>query len=722
MPLPRHRLPISLLAALLASAASATIDRDGDGISDLWSDRYPLAGTAAEDLDGDGATTLAEAVAGTDPRDTADRFVAEPRRDGAGNLRLHWTGVAGKRYQLRASSDLATWTELPETYLGTGAELHPILIAAGASTAGPQFWQAIVSDTDTDADGLDDWEETQLGTSPTVADTDGDELTDGWEVLHATDPLVPTAPVVTAAPASVAIVEGQTATFTVAASGDGPFGYQWLRDGTPVDEAQFLRHTTAPATLADNGATFAVRITDASGRSTLSPSARLTVAAATRRTQHHVDPVSGTDDGDGSPARPWRSLQAVVDTRVETRNWDALPYNEDRTQVAVRPGAAVQAGDTIWLHDGDHGALVIRSAYNVAPISLVAAPGAHPRFSKVQVQSAANWILRGLSVSPSYAATYSVGTIASVESHGWRGPAADIELDGLEVFSVPDESVWATAADWDTLACNGINVTGSRVRVRRCQVRHVDFAISTSGAEAMVDRNTIDGFAGDGLRGLGDESAFEYNLVKNRRNVNTNHPDGFQSWSSGPGGVGTGVVRRIVLRGNVFIAYESPALPFAGSIQGIGCFDGFYEDWIVENNLVVTDHWHGITLLGARRCRIVNNTVVDLLPGNSPTPWIMVAAHKNATASTDCVVRNNLTTRLNTAADTANRLVVDHNLVLPADLAGTFAAPPAFDYHLVPGSPAIDQGAAALAPTLDADGTPRPRGAAVDLGAYEFEP
>jgi hypothetical protein len=36
----------------------------------------------------------------------------------------------------------------------------------------------------------------------------------------------------------------------------------------------------------------------------------------------YIDPVDGSDAGDGSAAHPWRSLEAVFDAGlVETRDW-----------------------------------------------------------------------------------------------------------------------------------------------------------------------------------------------------------------------------------------------------------------------------------------------------------------------------------------------------------------------------------------------------------------
>ena len=57
---------------------------------------------------------------------------------------------------------------------------------------------------------------------------------------------------------------------------------------------------------------------------------------------------------------------------------------------------------------------------------------------------------------------------------------------------------------------------------------------------------------------------------------------------------------------------------------------------------------------------------------------------------------------------------------------GTVAAAPQFvnyagrDFHLAPGSPAIDKGSPTFAPPIDLDGNARPAGAADDIGAYEY--
>jgi Right handed beta helix region len=434
-------------------------------------------------------------------------------------------------------------------------------------------------------------------------------------------------------------------------------------------------------------------------------------------TEFWVDPVHGSPAGDGSQANPWRTLQEVVEAGlIETRDWESHPYEPGLGFVAVNPGAPVKAGDTIRLESGYHGELVLRGAYNAAPITLVAAPGAAPTLSRVELTGTQNWILRGVGISPSFATPpLSPATIVEIRSDGWWGPSWDDVVADSAIFTVDDASGW-TADDWVDAASSAVYVSGDRIEIRNNRIRNVRFGISVDGADARIADNLIDGFSADGMRGLGDGDVFEYNRVQNcyvGDPPDGNHDDGFQSWSVGPGGVGTGEVVGVVLRGNVFIDDLDPGNPLNTTMQGIGCFDGMFRNWVVEDNVVVTDHWHGISFYGMLDSRIVNNTVLDLNDTSPGPPWIMVT-DSNGTPSDNVVVRNNLATDYQISGVD---VVADHNLVIQ-DPASLFVAPP-FDVHLKAGSAAIDAGAAALAPGRDADRIPRPKGDGIDLGAYE---
>jgi hypothetical protein len=434
----------------------------------------------------------------------------------------------------------------------------------------------------------------------------------------------------------------------------------------------------------------------------------------------YVDPVSGNDTtGNGSSGSPWRTLQTVVDNKVQTRDWNMLPWNPTRVLVTVNAGAPVHAGDTIWLRTGYHGPLTIQGAYNTSNVTIAAQAGHTPRLSRVFVRAAQNWILRGLSISPSHATPAAdVGSIVDIDDDGFAGPAYDVEVSDSDIFTVADASGW-TANQWVDDAASGVDIGSARVTIRNNRVRNVRFGISVGGASARIQENLVDGFSADGLRGLGDDGLFEYNRVQNNYvedPPDPNHDDGFQSWSVGPGGVGTGEVRGVTLRGNIFVNHQDPSHPLRSSMQAIGCFDGFFVNWVVENNVIITDHWHGISFYGMRDSRIVNNTVIDLAPGAPGPPWIAVVPHQDHRPSENVVIRNNVATDYDLQG---TNVVGDHNLEFTMAQAPTFFVAPPFDMHLKPGTAAVDTGIATLAPPLDVEKVPRPQGAAYDLGAYE---
>src|SRR6266550_4480250 len=86
------------------------------------------------------------------------------------------------------------------------------------------------------------------------------------------------APSITAQPTGQTVTVGQTATFTVAATGTAPLSYQWKKNSVAIAGATSSSYTTPATTSSDNGAQFTVVVSNAAGSST-SSAATLTVSA-----------------------------------------------------------------------------------------------------------------------------------------------------------------------------------------------------------------------------------------------------------------------------------------------------------------------------------------------------------------------------------------------------------------------------------------------------------
>lgn len=405
---------------------------------------------------------------------------------------------------------------------------------------------------------------------------------------------------------------------------------------------------------------------------------------------YHLDPVNGSDRGSGAADAPWRTLEAVLASK---RTWNA--------------------GDVLLLHAGDHGNPVLRAEISGGDVTIRAAEGQKAQLGSLTIRAAAHWIISGLVISPEGVAPGKrpVQTLVTID-----GQSHDIVIRGCELYSARDSSGWKES-DWLAKSISGISSGAAHSTIEDNRLHNVRFGISLARTahDSVVARNVIEDFMSDGFRGLADDCVFEGNTAMNCYAIDNNHDDGFQSWSVDENGkVGRGVVRHVTVRGNTFISYTNPAQPYKAAMQGIGCFDGMFEDWVIENNVVVTDMWHGIALLGARNCRIENNTVAkNPINAAARTPWIVIGPHKHGTASTGNVVRNNITPTLDIPASIA---ALDHNLVT-SDYAAVFVDYTHFDLHLRPGSPAINAGSAVDAPTVDRDG--KPRVPPIDIGAYE---
>ena len=219
-----------------------------------------------------------------------------------------------------------------------------------------------------------------------------------------------------------------------------------------------------------------------------------------------------------------------------------------------------------------------------------------------------------------------------------------------------------TAAEWTRNAGDGIRVrSGKNVHLLRNRLRSVADGINVYPPATHVRTigNTIENFCMDGIRALGDFGLFENNVVRNAHVINDNHCDMLQSWSTGKDGKpGTGTITGVTIRGNQFYAHTDPKQLHLrrgrSGVQGIGMFNGRFKDFVIENNLIVADHFHGISVYNAENVRIENNTVVDFDTQFPGPPWIVVKNYGK-----ECRIANNIRMK----AGTSDKAVVQINNV-----------------------------------------------------------
>jgi len=91
------------------------------------------------------------------------------------------------------------------------------------------------------------------------------------------------APAITTQPANQRVGAGQTATFSVVATGTPPLSYQWQKGTSAIAGATSTTYTTPPTGLSDSGSTFRVVVSNSAGTAT-SAAATLTVNSVSATT------------------------------------------------------------------------------------------------------------------------------------------------------------------------------------------------------------------------------------------------------------------------------------------------------------------------------------------------------------------------------------------------------------------------------------------------------
>lgn len=417
----------------------------------------------------------------------------------------------------------------------------------------------------------------------------------------------------------------------------------------------------------------------------------ITLAPPLRAETYFVAPpgTALSNASDGSRARPWTSLP------------EALASGQ------------VTGGDELRLLPGRYGTVTIARATFSSPVTITADSAGTAHLEGLSVQRSRNLLFRDLAVWPLGPGK---GPLVTSDS---RSPG--IVFQGFDIRGRADAESYPswTKDDWLAARRGGIRIEGPENAILDSRFTGTAFAIGATGPQNRIEGNLVRGFSGDGARVLGDGSVFHNNRIEDCVQVDNNHADGFQSWSRGPDGKsGRGTVHGLRIEANVILEWANPQLsPLRCSLQGIGMFDGMYEDVLILNNLIAVSAPHGITVAGGRRVQILHNTVINNRAPHRKYPWIRLPPHKNDTPAEDGLIANNIATVLQYDRDPRFRIMASGNLTGMAP-ARIFMDPAKGDLRPRPGGPAEGRGDPAHSLPRDLFGQPRDE--KPDIGAIEY--
>lgn len=165
-----------------APVATALIDEDFDGMSDVWEKHYGAEGAVPTgDDDFDGMTALEESIAGTDPYLSTSKLNITASQYHSDAVMLTWKSKIGVIYMIEKSMTLGgVWNKVGGNIDGNGGDLLAAFDRSGGSSSYyrvkivgakefsdlPSEVESIIGINDSDGDGNNDLAEIRSGTDP----------------------------------------------------------------------------------------------------------------------------------------------------------------------------------------------------------------------------------------------------------------------------------------------------------------------------------------------------------------------------------------------------------------------------------------------------------------------------------------------------------------------------------------------------------------------------
>ncbi|HNT24312.1 MAG TPA: right-handed parallel beta-helix repeat-containing protein [Anaerolineales bacterium] len=443
-----------------------------------------------------------------------------------------------------------------------------------------------------------------------------------------------------------------------------------------------------------SSAAYATATSDAPETGVITPAAVLSPQAV----YYVAPPPQGNDANLGGIDSPWATLQHAVDS--------------------------VHPGDTILVQSGTYaGTRIERSGTQDAWITLRAAPDA-----AVLVNAPGPNNVHG--------------SIIEIETWEGDGTVSYWIIAGFEVAGAPS---WGIDSRGNEDAHNHhIHITGNVVHDNGLESGRTGiFAAFTSDVLIEGNESYHNGEHGIYVNNSSDRFTVRGNRLHDNANCGL-HLNG--DWGMG----GDGILSGGLVENNI-IYNNGAGIDGSGGGGAAINMDGV-TDSLLRNNLLYNNHATGIAVFNidgavcSQNNRLLHNTILMPADGrwgiliagaacanNEITNNIIYSDHNwrgsinlaegapQGFRSDYNVVVGRFTTDDGTVIDLASWQALGydtHSLVAaPGDL---FIDPIGYDFHLLAGSPAVDQGTAAGV-TADLDGNRRPVGNGYDIGAYEYQ-
>lgn len=317
-------------------------------------------------------------------------------------------------------------------------------VTASGSAPLTYQWQANgadISGATSDSLEVDDASLADSGTQYTVTVTNSAGSVDSSPATLTVNPVAPT---VTAAPQSTSVADGQSASFSVTAAGSAPLTYQWTRDGADISGATAATLNLPLVTLADNGARFAVRITNGAG-SVTSPEAVLTVTAVPIVPPSIVTQPQSVTVADGADATFSVVADGTAPLHYEWRK-NGVVVGSDSPTLTLVAVAFADNGATIGVTVSNASASVAMSSVALLTVTALApAITVQPQSQTVADGSTATFSVTATGSAPLSYQWKRNGTNVGTDSPVYTTPVLTLADDGASYSVVVSNAAVSTA-------------------------------------------------------------------------------------------------------------------------------------------------------------------------------------------------------------------------------------------------------------------------------------